>query len=294
MNNTTSRDAAIAQQSQIYDNPQNSDYVNKYLHKKNNKSKKLRNTNAELWNDGLFLLIKSEYHRVIILLLLFLTLLLSAGAWAACDFFLWDLPVEINIFPFFVGIISIYHILLLLFEFKFLRKDIIVHNNNLRYSKSHKSEEGLISKVYLNTQLSQIKHNWWLLFTSTYIALSILMLWGLRDKNWYFLKFNQWLLNWFGNPNLLLKILIGIMLFNFLFYIIILTVRKRRMQHIEMYFGREYVIDPEELDRISTRHHRFYARIYISVLFLVLVVPLLIGAYILLHSHGKKILAIAK
>ncbi len=294
MNNTTSKDATIAEQSEIYDNKLNSDYVNKYLHKKSNKNRKLKNASPELWNNGLFLLIKSEYHRVILLLVVFLFLILSTGAWTLCNFFLWNLPKEINVFPFLFGLMFLYHFFLLLFEFKFLRKDIIIHNNNIRYDKSEKSEEGLISKVYLNTQLNQIKHNWWLLFTSTYTSLAILLLWGLRDKNWYFLKFNKWLVDWFGNPNLLLKILIGIMVVNFVIYILALTIRKHRMQHIEIYFGQEYVIDPEELDKISSHHHRFYVRIYIMVLFLVLIIPLFAAAYILLHSHGKKILAIAK
>ncbi len=289
-----SNDAIVANQSQIYDNKLNADYVNKYLHKNSNKKRKLKHANLDLWNDGLFLLVKSEYHRVLWLILTFSILTLTAITWGLCNQFWLKLPVEINIFPLILGLIGVYHLVLLLFEFKFLKKDIIIHNNNARYEKASKSEEGLISKVYLNTQLNQIKHNWWLLFTTTYISLFVLLIWGLRDKSWYFLKFSTWLVNWFGNPNLLLKILVLSLVINFAFYILALTVRKRRMQHIEMYFGHEYVIDPEELDKISNRHHRFYVKTYILTLFLILIIPILISVYILLHSHGKKVLKLVK
>ncbi len=279
-------------QKPIYDNADNADYVNYYLHKKRNAKQNLKFSTPGIWEDGLFLLIKEEYRRVKFMIIFCLMLLIASVGWGISNNFLLNLPLEINVFPGIVGVLSIFKLYLLISEKRFLKKDILIHNNNIKNQQTQQSEEGLISKVYLNTQLNQIKHNWWLIFSTTYLSIATLLLWGLRDKHWYFLKFDVWIKNWFGNPNLILNILIGILIANVFLFIIFLVLRKHRSQHIEMYFGKQYILDPNTLDKIKNRHHKFYSRGYFIILFILLIIPIILSIYILINNHGKKLFSI--
>ena len=108
-----------------------------------------------------------------------------------------------------------------------------------------------------------------------------LIFWGLKDVKWKHLDFKKWIHNSFPNPELVIYILCGIMAAVLALHISFTIFRKKRTVDIQSFFGNE-VMDYNELQEKKSKAHKFYAKIFLISILLILVLPFII--YIILKK----------
>lgn len=138
-----------------------------------------------------------------------------------------------------------------------------------------------ITLLYRKLILKQVRRTWLVVAIIFYVGIFTLIFWGLKDVKWKHLDFKKWIHNSFPNPELVIYILCGIMATVLVLHISFTIFRKKRTVDIQSFFGNE-VMDYNELQEKKSKAHKFYAKIFLISILLILVLPFII--YIILKK----------
>lgn len=138
-----------------------------------------------------------------------------------------------------------------------------------------------ITLLYRKLILKQVRRTWLVVAIIFYVGIFTLIFWGLKDAKWKHLDFKKWIHNSFPNPELVIYILCGIMATVLVLHISFTIFRKKRTVDIQSFFGNE-VMDYNELQEKKSKAHKFYAKIFLISILLILVLPFII--YIILKK----------
>lgn len=138
-----------------------------------------------------------------------------------------------------------------------------------------------ITLLYRKLILKQVRRTWLVVAIIFYVGIFTLIFWGLKDVKWKHLDFKKWIHNSFPNPELVIYILCGIMAAVLALHISFTIFRKKRAVDIQSFFGNE-VMDYNELQEKKSKAHKFYAKIFLISILLILVLPFII--YIILKK----------
>ena len=138
-----------------------------------------------------------------------------------------------------------------------------------------------ITLLYRKLILKQVRRTWLVVAIIFYVGIFTLIFWGLKDVKWKHLDFKKWIHNSFPNPELVIYILCGIMAAVLALHISFTIFRKKRTVDIQSFFGNE-VMDYNELQEKKSKAHKFYAKIFLISILLILVLPFII--YIILKK----------
>ena len=179
------------------------------------------------------------------------------------------------ILPSVVGLLSLFKLMTTYVESKALKSAVKRYREDLKIGLG--SVPPFISKLYINMHQKQIRHNWLTFFIMFYFGIFTLILWWLKNVSFWILEFDVWIKTLFLNPNLMVILFTVGLLFTIVIYIYMTIQRKKRILDIEAFFGSQ-VTPAVEMTKIKMEMNKFYRRIFILSVIIILVIPLFIKA----------------
>ena len=174
--------------------------------------------------------------------------------------------------PIATGIISLYKLITTIFENKYMRKAVERYRENLGIEIN--STPAFVAKLYKSLHVKQISHNWLTFMFVLYGGIFTLLLWWLKDVSWWIFHFDVWIKNMYSKPEIMVWIATGILVAIAFMHIVFAIQRKKRILEIDAYFGLTLI--PEgELATIKQIRNKFWRRIFIISIIIVLVIPLI-------------------
>lgn len=189
------------------------------------------------------------------------TVFSSSLKWSA-----YILPVSVQLF-------ALYKLLISLFELSSLNKSVDRYREDLRFDLA--SLPAFINKMYFNLYSRQVTHNWFTFFTVFYGTIFTLIFWWLKDFNWWILTFDQWIRMTFGNPDLMVWVFSGSLISLLFIHVAFVIHRKRRILEMDAYFGGQ-LAPVSEINKMQKEKNKFFRRLFIFSVLLILVIPILI------------------
>ena len=138
-----------------------------------------------------------------------------------------------------------------------------------------------ITLLYRKLILKQVRRTWLVVAIIFYVGIFTLIFWGLKEVKWKQLDFKKWIHNSFPNPEAVIYILCAIMGGVLIIHISFSIFRKKRTVDIQSFFGNE-VMDYNEVQEKKSKSHKFYAKIFLISILLILILPFII--YIILKK----------
>ena len=172
-----------------------------------------------------------------------------------------------------VILLSVFKLLITLVERNSLKKSVAKYREDLKIGL--KSTPPFITNLYSKLHIRQISQNWFTFFIMFYCGIFTLILWGLKDADWWIFHFKDWTISLFGNPNLVLFISCICLILTIVIYIIFTSLRRKRIYEIDTYFGLE-VISRSVIEEMKSNKNKWYRRFFIATLLVLLLIPVLI------------------
>ncbi len=236
---------------------------------------KLRTDKDDIIPNGIYKVIRWEIFRqrftlafssalliaMIILISLYATIF--AAGWAG------------YIIPAIVTIFTLFKFLKTLQEFGWLGKATRIYREDLKVDLGTSTTPPFISRIYIELHKKQITHNWLTFALLFYGGLLTILLWWLKDVSWWIFEFKQWIHSLFSNPTLMSWLFTAALIIIVVMHIIFMIQRRSRILDINAYFGQN--ITPEsEISVIRQERNKFYRRIFIVSVIVILVIPLVV------------------
>lgn len=237
-----------------------------------NKIKVFTDPNKEISN-GAYGIIKGEFIRIFFNLIFSLLFLISSITLLVISIYIFHSGALIYFFLVTTILINSYKFLISIVEHLSLKKSVKKYRNDLK--DGLKSTPPFISNLYGKLYVRQVSQNWFTFFIMFYFGIFTLFLWFLKDINWWIFDFKHWTILLFGNPTLVITISCICLIFTIIIYIIFTVLRKKRIYEIDTYFGME-VIPRSVVEEMKSNKNKWYRRIFIVSLLVILLIPLLI------------------
>ncbi len=179
-----------------------------------------------------------------------------------------------------IGIVLTFYLMTTeLIELIGISRSVVAYRDSIKLGAI--STPPFITLLYRKLILKQVRRTWLVVAIIFYVGIFTLIFWGLKDVKWKHLDFKKWIHNSFPNPELVIYILCGIMAAVLALHISFTIFRKKRTVDIQSFFGNE-VMDYNELQEKKSKAHKFYAKIFLISILLILVLPFII--YIILKK----------
>lgn len=183
------------------------------------------------------------------------------------------------IIPSIAIVLTFYLMTIELIELIGISRSVVAYRDSIKLGAI--STPPFITLLYRKLILKQVRRTWLVVAIIFYVGIFTLVFWGLKDVKWKHLDFKKWIHNSFPNPELVIYILCGIMATVLALHISFTIFRKKRTVDIQSFFGNE-VMDYNELQEKKSKAHKFYAKIFLISILLILVLPFII--YIILKK----------
>ena len=183
------------------------------------------------------------------------------------------------IIPSIAIVLTFYLMTIELIELIGISRSVVAYRDSIKLGGI--STPPFITLLYRKLILKQVRRTWLVVAIIFYVGIFTLIFWGLKDVKWKHLDFKKWIHNSFPNPELVIYILCGIMAAVLALHISFTIFRKKRTVDIQSFFGNE-VMDYNELQEKKSKAHKFYAKIFLISILLILVLPFII--YIILKK----------
>lgn len=183
------------------------------------------------------------------------------------------------IIPSIAIVLTFYLMTTELIELIGISRSVVAYRDSIKLGAI--STPPFITLLYRKLILKQVRRTWLVVAIIFYVGIFTLIFWGLKDVKWKHLDFKKWIHNSFPNPELVIYILCGIMAAVLALHISFTIFRKKRTVDIQSFFGNE-VMDYNELQEKKSKAHKFYAKIFLISILLILVLPFII--YIILKK----------
>lgn len=183
------------------------------------------------------------------------------------------------IIPSIAIVLTFYLMTIELIELIGISRSVVAYRDSIKLGAI--STPPFITLLYRKLILKQVRRTWLVVAIIFYVGIFTLIFWGLKDVKWKHLDFKKWIHNSFPNPELVIYILCGIMAAVLALHISFTIFRKKRTVDIQSFFGNE-VMDYNELQEKKSKAHKFYAKIFLISILLILVLPFII--YIILKK----------
>ena len=183
------------------------------------------------------------------------------------------------IIPSIAIVLTFYLMTTELIELIGISRSVVAYRDSIKLGAI--STPPFITLLYRKLILKQVRRTWLVVAIIFYVGIFTLIFWGLKDVKWKHLDFKKWIHNSFPNPELVIYILCGIMAAVLALHISFTIFRKKRTIDIQSFFGNE-VMDYNELQEKKSKAHKFYAKIFLISILLILVLPFII--YIILKK----------
>ena len=183
------------------------------------------------------------------------------------------------IIPSIAIVLTFYLMTIELIELIGISRSVVAYRDSIKLGAI--STPPFITLLYRKLILKQVRRTWLVVAIIFYVGMFTLIFWGLKDVKWKHLDFKKWIHNSFPNPELVIYILCGIMAAVLALHISFTIFRKKRTVDIQSFFGNE-VMDYNELQEKKSKAHKFYAKIFLISILLILVLPFII--YIILKK----------
>ena len=183
------------------------------------------------------------------------------------------------IIPSIAIVLTFYLMTIELIELIGISRSVVAYRDSIKLGAI--STPPFITLLYRKLILKQVRRTWLVVAIIFYVGIFTLIFWGLKDVKWKHLDFKKWIHNSFPNPELVIYILCGIMAAVLALHISFTIFRKKRTVDIQSFFGNE-VMDYNELQEKKSKTHKFYAKIFLISILLILVLPFII--YIILKK----------
>ena len=183
------------------------------------------------------------------------------------------------IIPSIAIVLTFYLMTIELIELIGISRSVVAYRDSIKLGAI--STPPFITLLYRKLILKQVRRTWLVVAIIFYVGIFTLIFWGLKDVKWKHLDFKKWIHNSFPNPELVIYILCGIMATVLALHISFTIFRKKRTVDIQSFFGNE-VMDYNELQERKSKAHKFYAKIFLISILLILVLPFII--YIILKK----------
>ena len=179
-----------------------------------------------------------------------------------------------------IGIVLTFYLMTIeLIELIGISRSVVAYRDSIKLGAI--STPPFITLLYRKLILKQVRRTWLVVAIIFYVGIFTLIFWGLKDVKWKHLDFKKWIHNSFPNPELVIYILCAIMAVVLALHISFTIFRKKRTVDIQSFFGNE-VMDYNELQEKKSKAHKFYAKIFLISILLILVLPFII--YIILKK----------
>lgn len=183
------------------------------------------------------------------------------------------------IIPSIAIVLTFYLMTIELIELIGISRSVVAYRDSIKLGAI--STPPFITLLYRKLILKQVRRTWLVVAIIFYVGIFTLIFWGLKDVKWKHLDFKKWIHNSFPNPELVIYILCAIMAVVLALHISFTIFRKKRTVDIQSFFGNE-VMDYNELQEKKSKAHKFYAKIFLISILLILVLPFII--YIILKK----------
>lgn len=183
------------------------------------------------------------------------------------------------IIPSIAIVLTFYLMTIELIELIGISRSVVAYRDSIKLGAI--STPPFITLLYRKLILKQVRRTWLVVAIIFYVGIFTLIFWGLKDVKWKHLDFKKWIHNSFPNPELVIYILCAIMAAVLALHISFTIFRKKRTVDIQSFFGNE-VMDYNELQEKKSKAHKFYAKIFLISILLILVLPFII--YIILKK----------
>lgn len=179
------------------------------------------------------------------------------------------------IIPITVSTFSLLKFLKTLQEFTWLRKAVRLYKEGLRVNLGTSSTPPFISRIYVELHRKQIAHNWLTFTLLFYGGILTVLLWLLKDVSWWIFEFKKWIHSLFSNPDLMSWLFTAALIIIVVAHIVFMIQRRARILDINAYYGQS--ITPEsEISVIKQERNKFYRRLFIVSVIVILIIPLVI------------------
>lgn len=235
-------------------------------------SKVKRDTKGDIPN-GIFKVLHWEKKRQIttailsgaVVLFSIILIILYSTAWTGS----WAL----YIFPSILLSLSLYKLLITNVERTGLSRSVSRYREDLNIGLD--STPPFIAKLYLSLNKKQVKHNWITFALVFYVGIMTLLLWWLKDTHFWIFKFDEWIQHWFKSPTLMSWLFTISLISITLLYVYMTIQRKKRILEIDAYFGSQ-IMKESELVIIRQTMNKFYRRIFILSVMIILLIPIFV------------------
>lgn len=175
--------------------------------------------------------------------------------------------------PIIVSILSIWKLIVSVMDISRLKRQVDRFKEDMKIGLT--SQPPFIIRIYRQLFIRQVRHNWATFFLIFNGSIITLLLWWLKDVNWWIFNFKKWISYLFVNPSLM-TILFAIALISIaVIHIFFAIERKKRIMEIESFFG-ETIISGNEIDQLKAQQNKFYRRLFIIYLMIVFIIPIFV------------------
>ena len=175
------------------------------------------------------------------------------------------------IIPVLFLIASFYKLVISIMEHSRINRETNRYREDLKLNLA--SQPPLIIRIYRNTHVKQVRHNWATFFIILNGGIFTLVLWWLKDASWWIFDFKTWVRELFWNPDAMTILFASGLLLVLAIHILLAIKRKKSIFAIESYWG-ETLVAPSEIDELKQKYNKAYRRMFITYIMVILIIPI--------------------
>lgn len=220
--------------------------------------------------NGIYKVIKWEVIRLIIAMIISVTVLITSSTFILV-YALHSKPSWLAyVIPTITGIVSLYKTLDAILSYRYTKVSIKKYREDVKIGISYAPV--FIQKMYKNLYANQVKHNWITFFIIFWLGLATLLLWWLKDFNWWILDFASLVRMMFTNPDMMVWIFTSVIIATTVIQLVYMIQRKKKILEIDAYFG-EQLEPPSRIEEMKLQLNKSWRRFFFWSVIIVLVIP---------------------
>lgn len=223
--------------------------------------------------SSIYRVIKWESIRQKLTLLLLNLIIIAISIWIILLSTVYQSMWVGYLIPIILLMLLTYKVLITFFEMKTLKRAVIRYREDLKYNLV--STPPFLARMYLALHRKQVAHNWITFTIIFYGGIFTLLLWALKDVDWWIFNFKLWIGTLFGNPWLMSWIFTISLIFVAVLHIIMTVQRKKKIIEMDSFYGSQ-LAPQSEVEIIKTNYNKMYRRLFFISVLIVLVIPLFI------------------
>ncbi|UVD81739.1 hypothetical protein NV226_00240 [Mycoplasma iguanae] len=163
---------------------------------------------------------------------------------------------------------------LTLIEWNALNKTIKYYRQSLL--KDEKYTPSYVVRLYKNTVLKQVHHNWLTIFIVFYGSIFTILFWLLRDQVWLngLIDFKSIINQFYFSPETMTIIFSVVLILIIVLQVVFMIIRRKKMIDIETFFGHEVVSESQVIE-IKKQRNKILFRLFIFSIAIILIIPII-------------------